>query len=210
MGRVPTIQRWLEDHPSPPQLNAAAGDTAWGTIRFDREPRRHLHLRASVLHVPLREGYFSSVVLADAIEHLPAGSEPRALSELRRVLRPGGWLLLSAPNDRPWLCWTDPAYWWLGHRHYTAVALSRLVKEAGFRVQRSGTTGNPWTETMRIWLNLLTYPFRRIVSHGHPPPLEGRWPDPLRDDDGGYTVFVIAERSGPTAAASEAPSMVER
>ncbi len=45
---------------------------------------------------PFEDGYFDLVVFASVIEHLY--NPGRALAEIGRVLRPGGLLLLEAPN----------------------------------------------------------------------------------------------------------------
>jgi SAM-dependent methyltransferase len=72
------------------------------------------------------------VLLLDVLEHLD--DEAAALASARRVLAPGGWLLV-----------TVPAYAWLwsahdvclGHRRrYTARRLRAVVADAGFRVER--------------------------------------------------------------------------
>src|SRR5512147_2146706 len=46
--------------------------------------------------VPFSDGEFDAVVFIEVLEHL---TNPwQALAEIRRVLRPGGWLLLTTPN----------------------------------------------------------------------------------------------------------------
>ena len=47
--------------------------------------------------IPLDAGSADAVLLADVIEHLP-GSPLPLLGEIRRVLKPGGWLVLTTPN----------------------------------------------------------------------------------------------------------------
>ena len=77
--------------------------------------------------LPFRDGWFDTVVCASTIEHVgmdaaiygrdeprakdPAAEQRRALKELRRVLRPGGRLLLTVPygraEDHGWLVQFD-------------------------------------------------------------------------------------------------------
>lgn len=54
--------------------------------------------------LPFADGSFDVVTMFDVLEHVPA--HERAASEALRVLRPGGWLLASSPNER----WRFPYY----------------------------------------------------------------------------------------------------
>lgn len=79
--------------------------------------------------LPFVAGCFEVVACLDVLEHLD--DEAGALREMRRVLRPGGTLLLSVPAY-PWL-WSehDEA---LGHcRRYTHATLMRALAHAGLQ-----------------------------------------------------------------------------
>jgi 2-polyprenyl-3-methyl-5-hydroxy-6-metoxy-1,4-benzoquinol methylase len=53
-------------------------------------------LAGDVARMPVRDATFDVVVSSECVEHTPA---PRAtLQELVRVLRPGGWLVVTCPN----------------------------------------------------------------------------------------------------------------
>jgi 2-polyprenyl-6-hydroxyphenyl methylase/3-demethylubiquinone-9 3-methyltransferase len=94
--------------------------------------------------LPFKAASFDLVVSLDVIEHV---FDPRSfLAELRRVLRPGGRLLVSTPNVRylrqlwrigvqgrgPQTSGED-AGWDGGHLHYFCSAdLRQLAAEAGF------------------------------------------------------------------------------
>jgi len=56
-------------------------------------------LRADVRALPHEEGAFDAVISTSTIDHLEIGARPRALAELRRVLTPGGVLVLTADNS---------------------------------------------------------------------------------------------------------------
>ena len=61
-------------------------------------------LRGNVEHLPYWDGYFDTVVNTMAFSGYPRGA--RAMAEMRRVLRPGGRLLLidvNYPEDRNWV-----------------------------------------------------------------------------------------------------------
>lgn len=91
--------------------------------------------RGSVLALPFADASFDLVTSFDVLYHQGVPDEAVALAEARRVLRPGGRLLVRLP-----------AYEWLRSRHdrqvhtrrrYTATAARRLLTSAGFRVERS-------------------------------------------------------------------------
>src|SRR5262245_48042003 len=53
---------------------------------------------ASLTALPFPDGSFDRALCLDVLEHLAYEDQPRALSELHRVLVPGGELLVSVPN----------------------------------------------------------------------------------------------------------------
>lgn len=81
--------------------------------------------------LPFRDGIFDACLCLDVLYHKGVGSESAALAECRRVLRPGGLLVV-----------TDSAFAWLrsahddavhGARRYTRRALVGHLAAAGFR-----------------------------------------------------------------------------
>jgi SAM-dependent methyltransferase len=55
-------------------------------------------LRGSLLALPYADGAFDCALCLDVLEHLRFDEQPRALSELFRVIRGGGELLVTVPN----------------------------------------------------------------------------------------------------------------
>lgn len=83
----------------------------------------------------LPEGYADAVVMKDVIEHLydPVST----LKECRRLLKPGGRLVIRTPNSESlghrkfgayWMPLDPPRHLWV----FSAEALGRLVERAGF------------------------------------------------------------------------------
>jgi SAM-dependent methyltransferase len=150
-------------------------------------------VEGSVLNLPFREESFDAVCLFDVIEHLPRGSEDRALREIHRVLETNGKLYFSTPHASPIHTPLDPV-WFLGHRHYRRATVRHLLTSANFAVERLFVAGGIVEELDH--LRLLTYKhlFRRQqpyiefvtklidAAHGSDRPL-------------GMTVFAVAARN---------------
>jgi SAM-dependent methyltransferase len=96
--------------------------------------------------LPFGAGVADLVVAFDVLEHLR--DDGAALREFRRVLRPGGRLLVAVPADMTLWSAHDEA---VGHvRRYTREGLVAAVAGAGFAV-----------ETVRSW-NVLLRPLVRL------------------------------------------------
>ena len=54
--------------------------------------------KADLLSLPFDEGAFDAVLLLDVLEHVELLEQPKALAEIRRVLRDDGVLFMSVPN----------------------------------------------------------------------------------------------------------------
>jgi len=90
----------------------------------------------SALDLPFAGEQFDTVVSTEVLEHVP---DPlRALREMRRVLRPGGFLVLSAPMH------------WPGHEvpfdffRYPYDGLLHLVKSSGLELAKMFNRGRSY------------------------------------------------------------------
>jgi ubiquinone/menaquinone biosynthesis C-methylase UbiE len=124
--------------------------------RSAQDPR--VTVREAIIEaLPFPDGYFDFAICSEVLEHL--SDDSAGLRELRRVLRPGGTLMVSVPDrDFPFL-W-DPVNWvlmrwfgthvpkhiwwlagiWADHeRLYTPHDLRRVSEGAGFGVERMRT-----------------------------------------------------------------------
>ncbi len=87
----------------------------------------------SATELPFADGTFDVVSAFDVVEH--CADDARAVSELVRVLAPGGRLLLSVPAYQ-W-AWSDHDVQAGHHRRYTRAELVGLVERTGTRVVRA-------------------------------------------------------------------------
>jgi SAM-dependent methyltransferase len=82
---------------------------------------------ADLAHLPFANGTFDAVLCCQTLEHVP---EPaRVVTELARMLRPGGKLYLSAPQS--WHQHQKPHDYF----RYTSFGLRHLVERAGLQVE---------------------------------------------------------------------------
>jgi methionine biosynthesis protein MetW len=131
-------------------------DISESAIRMASERGLDVRLIADAAELPFPDGSFDLVVCTEVLEHL---FEPqRALGEIRRVLRPGGQMIVTVPNLAHWRNrldlavlgrwnprgdhlspvepWRDPHV-----RFFTLGALVKLTEQSGFEVvERGGHT----------------------------------------------------------------------
>jgi SAM-dependent methyltransferase len=88
-------------------------------------------VRASGLELPFRDSTFSLVALFDLIEHVD--DEAQLLSEVRRVLEPGGAVLATVPAHQ-WL-WSRHDVQAAHVRRYSPKDLRAAFRSAGFFIQ---------------------------------------------------------------------------
>jgi ubiquinone/menaquinone biosynthesis C-methylase UbiE len=113
---------------------ATGVDLTWSGLAYARERGRTRLTRASATALPFPDQSFDLVTSFDMLQCLPGPDEPRAVREMRRVLRPGGHLVVNAAAMD--LLWGNHSI--LAHevRRYSRRGLRRLLEEAGFHVMR--------------------------------------------------------------------------
>lgn len=114
-ARERTMKQMIRRHGAPPFLDAACGTGLMlrhlpsGAVGIDINPRNIAKARrhagaaqlahADIEALPWQDGSFATVICTEVLEHLP--NPEVALAELWRVLKPGGTLLGTVPNDSP-------------------------------------------------------------------------------------------------------------
>jgi SAM-dependent methyltransferase len=97
-------------------VDLAVGDAAWDYARLDAV--------ADLIALPFRADAFDAAIHIVTIEHL---REPgRALAEIGRAIKPGGYLLVAAPHE--WEVHQAPHDYF----RYTRYGLAYLLDAAGY------------------------------------------------------------------------------
>lgn len=95
------------------------------------DSRIHLS-QGDALRLPIRDSSTDLVTMLDVLEHL--SDDQAALTEVRRILRPGGALVLSVPAYQHLWSAHDEA---LHHfRRYEKLGLEATLKQAGFKIAK--------------------------------------------------------------------------
>jgi SAM-dependent methyltransferase len=112
-------------------------------------------IQCSVTSLPFADDYFDLVVCLDVIEHI--ADERGALTELQRVVRPGGGLLVTVPAYQ-WL-WSEHDEINHHQRRYTRSRLSRAAADAGWETVRA--------TYFNALLLPIAMPYRLIARRAH-------------------------------------------
>jgi len=149
-------------------------------------------------HLEFKQGYsddllddpdfqpFDIVVASEVIEHVPDGAKPGFVESIYRLLKPGGFCLLTTPRG-------DLHQWWLASpifgsqpvEHWvTEQQLDDLMRRNGFEVVKQ----------QRVWVPKYRYSFpARLVSSRYFAKLVALSPqvfEPVRDRFGFYQLML--------------------
>jgi SAM-dependent methyltransferase len=122
-------------------------------IGVDTENEGHNHENESIdIYydgdlLPFESNTFDSILSNEVIEHVP--SLHISLSELNRVLKPGGKILLTVP----FVCFEHELPY--DFRRFTLNGLVETLKEYGFEIIVSEKTGNYLEVITQLWISYL-------------------------------------------------------
>jgi 2-polyprenyl-3-methyl-5-hydroxy-6-metoxy-1,4-benzoquinol methylase len=108
--------------------------TAQRRVRLDLEPATSPDVAASAFAMPFAPESFDTVLCMQMLEHVP--TPLMALVEMHRVLRPGGRLIISAPQS--WPLHMEPNDYF----RYTRYGLEELLSRAGFTIEQTRSCGH--------------------------------------------------------------------
>lgn len=134
-------------------------------IGVDMENEGHSHLNENIdffydgKTLPFESGEFDAVFTSEVLEHVP--NIESSLSEIKRVLKPDGHLLLSIPfvfpeHEMPY-----------DFRRLTGNGVKQILMESGFEIittEKSGTFVEAVTQLVMLYLHDLLYTKNRYVN----------------------------------------------
>ena len=171
LGKMRRVRLFIESLPQNAQILDAGCGEGILVEEFRKKGRRIEGLdynyesefvrRGDVRCLPYPDQVFDAIINTDVFEHLPYEDQPKCLAEFKRVLKPGGRMLISVPNLahlnsrvkfflRGMLDRTDVETNHVGERPLKENAA--LFREAGFEI----------TEVQGITLTL-PWVYRRLI-----------------------------------------------
>jgi len=119
-------------------------DYSYATWSRKTADRRQLVMGASLTAIPIKASAFDLIVCTEVLEHI--ADDGAALDELRRVLAPGGGLLIAVP--------TPPAVYDPNHvrEGYTVECLTQMLRVRGLEiVETAFCMYGGFKLIMRLW-----------------------------------------------------------
>ncbi len=158
------------------------------TVKKNIKDKRASFEVAGATKLPFNDSSFDTVVCWEVIEHIPKNTEPVMFKEINRVLKKTGVLYLSTPYNNFFCKVLDPAWWLIGHRHYSSKALNDYGKRNGFKVNKLVVKGGWWSILNLLLFYVFKWLFR--VSLSDDSALAKKSNSEYKRNDGIFDIFV--------------------
>jgi SAM-dependent methyltransferase len=101
-------------------------------------------LLGNATKLPFKNKTFNTVVAIEVLEHIPKRTELTMFLEINRVLKENGKLYLTTPYKSLTALLFDPAFWLIGHRHYTKKSLISYAVKTHLKPLKISVKGRWW------------------------------------------------------------------
>lgn len=128
-GNLATLEKWGR---------VSAIDVSGWPLDFARRRQSANLTQASALVLPYPDQTFNLITAFDLLYHQWINDDERAIREIYRVLKPGGWLLVT-DSAMPML-WSSHDEIYYARERYTLAKMRQKLKKAGFRPRRCSYT----------------------------------------------------------------------
>ncbi len=117
-------------------------------LDFENPGHPHANEQIDVFYdgkkIPFPDASFDAIFSSEVFEHV--FNLPVVLTELNRVLKPGGQMLITCPFA---ICEHEVPN---DFARYSSFGLKHILKEHGFDIVRQGKTGNSVEAVFQLWL----------------------------------------------------------
>jgi SAM-dependent methyltransferase len=120
-------------------------DQDLATARKYITDKRAVFKIGSAIDLPFPDKSFDTVVAWEVIEHIPKNTEGKMFQEVSRVLKTNGAFYLSTPYKHILSNILDPAWWLIGHRHYSKTDLEMLGRQSSLPPKNIFLRGSIWS-----------------------------------------------------------------
>jgi len=100
---------------------------------------------SNALDLQFKPRSFDTIVCWEVIEHIPKNSEHILFKNIGRLLKINGVFYLSTPFHNFFSNLLDPAYWLIGHRHYSKERLKEFGRKNSFMISKVEIKGKFFT-----------------------------------------------------------------
>ncbi len=177
-GRERICAGFIEKTPELKTLNIGAGEILWiennllrnynGLVSSDVDKRnlgsKNLAKNKVIIdatNIPFKNNEFDQIIILDVLEHIK--HHEKVLSEIHRILKKHGKLIISVPNDTL-LSFLNPIRYAQHERHYSIPRISSMLEKSGFKIERLFSGGRLW-ELIDLYSHLLIkYSTGRIIN----------------------------------------------